>query len=504
MGGLKLAKFDIIIENGFIVDGKGNKGFYGDIGIIDDKIVKIGDLKGNEAERIIDATGKVVSPGFIDTHSHSSMLVFEDPFLTPKIRQGITTELIAQDGIGPAPVDDENLSLGPNVAYLVPHGNLRMVSMGLENRKPTDEEMKRMKENLAKGIDEGAFGMSTGLIYSPCMYAEIEEFIELGKVLHEKDALFVTHQRSEADYILESMEEILSIGKESGCKIHFSHFKVCGKNNWNKIPEVFAKLDKAKEEGIIVSFDQYPYVAGSTMMSIILPPWVHGGGTEKLLERLMDEELRKKMKEDIEKGIKGWDNFVEFAGLDGIFVTFVGSEKNKDIVGKNLIEIGKIRDRDPLDAIFDVIFEEKNMVGLVDFYGKEEHVKLIMNRPEHNVCTDGIMGEKPHPRLYGAFPRVLGKYTRDEKVFPIETAIYKMTGRPAEILGLKDRGILKEGLAADIVIFDFETIEDRGDYTNPKQYPIGIEYVMVNGKILIDEGNPKPRKAGKVLKRGKN
>lgn len=350
--------------------------------------------------------------------------------------------------------------------------------MGLENRKPTDEEMKRMKENLAKGIDEGAFGMSTGLIYSPCMYAEIEEFIELGKVLHEKDALFVTYQRSEADYILESMEEILSIGKESGCKIHFSRFKVCGKNNWNKIPEVFARLDKAKEEGIIVSFDQYPYVAGSTMMSIILPPWVHGGGTEKLLERLMDEGLRKKMKEDIEKGIKGWDNFVEFAGLDGIFVTFVGSEKNKDIVGKNIIEIGKIRDRDPL--------------------------KLIMNRPEHNVCTDGIMGEKPHPRLYGAFPRVLGKYTRDEKVFPIETAIYKMTGRPAEILGLKDRGILKEGLAADIVIFDFETIEDRGDYTNPKQYPIGIEYVMVNGKILIDEGNPKPRKAGKVLKRGKN
>ncbi len=299
------------------------------------------------------------------------------------------------------------------------------------------------------------------------------------------------------------MEEILSIGKESGCKIHFSHFKVCGKNNWNKIPEVFARLDKAKEEGIIVSFDQYPYVAGSTMMSIILPPWVHGGGTEKLLERLMDEGLRKKMKEDIEKGIKGWDNFVEFAGLDGIFVTFVGSEKNKDIVGKNIIEIGKIRDRDPLDAIL-MYFEEKNMVGLVDFYGKEEHVKLIMNRPEHNVCTDGIMGEKPHPRLYGAFPRVLGKYTRDEKVFPIETAIYKMTGRPAEILGLKDRGILKEGLAADIVIFDFETIEDRGDYTNPKQYPIGIEYVMVNGKILIDEGNPKPRKAGKVLKRGKN
>lgn len=523
----------ILIKNGTVIDGTGKERYRADVVIENDKIAEIGTAIEGEFDRVIDAEGKVVCPGFIDTHSHSSLLLFKDPYLSPKIRQGITTELVAQDGMGPAPVDDENLSswtkamkglegdykvdytwrsvadyletiekldLGPNIAYLAPHGNIRMVSMGLDNREPNDEELKLMKENLAKAIDEGAFGMSTGMIYPPCCYAKIDEFIELGKVLHEKGAIFITHQRSEADDILNSMDEILTIGRESGCKVHFSHFKVCGKKNWDKFPKVMEKLEKAKEEGMTVSFDQYPYVAGSTMMSVILPPWVHDGGTDKLLERLKDKELREKMKEDIRNGIPGWDNFVEFAGLEGIFVTFVGSSKNEDVVGKNLVEIGEMRGKDPLDAIFDVILEEENIVGLVDFYGTEEHVKLIMSRPEHNVCTDGIMGGKPHPRLYGAFPRILGKYVREEGTFSLETAIYKMTGKPAEVLGLYDRGYLKEGLAADIVIFDPETVKDTADYTNPMQYPIGIDYVLVNGKVLVDNGQPTPQKAGKVLR----
>ena len=527
----------ILIKNGILVDGTGKDRFKGDILVEGDKIVKIGEGLGENVEKIIDASGKIVSPGFIDTHSHSSMLLFKDPYLSPKIRQGITTELVAQDGMGPAPVNEETLSpwikamkglegeypvewtwrsvadyleriekldLGPNIAYLAPHGNIRMVSMGLDNRMPTDEEIKLMQENLAKAIDEGAFGMSTGMIYPPCCYSEKNEFIQLGKVLHQKDALFVTHQRSEADYILDSMEEILDIGMESGCKVHFSHFKVCGKNNWDKFPKVLDRLDRAKEDGMHVSFDQYPYVAGSTMMSVILPPWVHDGGTDKLLERLKDKDLREKMKEDIAKGIVGWDNFVDFAGLEGIFVTFVGSEKNQDVVGKSLVEVGQIKGKDPLDAIFDVILEEENIVGLVDFYGTEEHVKLIMSRPEQNVCTDGIMGGKPHPRLYGSFPRVLGKYVREENSFSLETAIYKMTGKSAEVLGLRDRGLLKEDLAADIVIFDPEKVIDKGDYTDPNQYPEGIDYVLVNGKILVEEGEPKPQKAGRVLRYKKN
>ena len=273
-----------------------------------------------------------------------------------------------------------------------------------------------------------------------------------------------------------------------------------GRKNWNNLPKMLEKLDKAKEEGIMVSFDQYPYIAGATMMSVILPPWVHDGGTDKLLERLRDKDLREKMKEDIKNGIYGWDNFVDSAGLDGIFVTFVKTEKNQYLVGKNLIEVGELTGKEPLDAIFDVILEEENIVGLVHFHGTEEIVKTIMSRPEQNVCTDGIIGGKPHPRLYGTFPRVLGKYVKDEGVISLETAIHKMTGKSAEVLGLKDRGLLKEGLAADIVIFDPESIEDKGTYINPNQFPVGIDYVLVNGKILINKGNPTPQKAGKVLK----
>mgnify|MGYP004704092907 CR=1 FL=1 len=357
-----------------------------------------------------------------------------------------------------------------------------------------------MNAELQKAFDEGAFGMSTGMIYPPCVYAGINEFIELGKVLKKNGGIFVTHQRSEADAILESMDEILTIGRESGCRVHFSHFKVCGKKNWALVPKVMAKLDEAKEGGMIVSFDQYPYVAGSTMMSVILPPWAHDGGTEKLIERLYDEDLRKKMKDDIWNGIPGWDNFVDFAGLEGIFITFVKHDEAQKYVGMSLVELGEDTGKEPLDAIFDLIRDEENIVGLVDFYGTEEHIKLIMSRPEHNVCTDGIIGSKPHPRLYGAFARVLGKYTREEKLFPIETAIRKMSGKSADMLGLTDRGYIKEGLAADILVIDPENVSDVGDYADPKRMAKGIDFSIVNGRILIDDGKATPQKAGKVLR----
>ncbi len=523
--------YDLLIKNGLIVDGTGEKPYRRNVAVEGD-LIRLVDGEP-EAKRVIDATDKYVTPGFIDTHSHSSIMLNVEPALLPKIFQGITTEVLAQDGMGPAPVNDETLApwkkamaglegkwefewnwktvqeyldhidtldLGPNCVYLAPHGNLRMVAMGLENRKPTAEEQKKMDEELQKAFDAGAFGMSTGMIYPPCVYADIDEFISLGKVLAKNGGIFVTHQRSEADAILPSMDEIMTIGRESGCRIHFSHFKCCGKKNWDKVPKVLEKLDQAKEEGLIVSFDQYPYVAGSTMMSVILPPWAHDGGTEKLLERLNDPALRQKMKDDIWNGIEGWDNFVDFAGLEGIFITFVKNPESEKYVGMNLVELGEATGKEPLDAIFDLIRDEENIVGLVDFYGTEEHVKLFMSRPEQNVCTDGIIGAQPHPRLYGAFARVLGKYTREEKLFPIETAIRKMTGKPADMLGLTDRGYIKDGLAADILVIDPQEVRDVGTYTEPKQYAKGIDYAMVNGKILIDNGQSTPQKAGRVLR----
>jgi N-acyl-D-amino-acid deacylase len=525
--------FDIIIKNGTVVDGTGAKAKRADVGIRDGKITDLDNLEKATAKTTIDASGKVVSPGFIDTHSHSDLCIFAEPYVAPKIRQGVTTELIGQDGLSVAPINDENLSswmkameslegqydvewtwrsagdylnlieeldLGPNIAYLAPHGNIRLIAMGLDDKQATADELKDMERILEQCIEEGAFGISTGMIYPPCYYAKTDEFIALGKILSKRDAIFVTHQRSESDNLLNSMDEILTIGRQSNCRIHFSHFKVAGKKNWAKLPEAMKKLDEAQSQGIVTSFDQYPYIAGSTMMGAILPPWAHKGGNDKLLERLQDPELRKKMKQEMSSAPSDWENFIDFAGLDGIYVTFVKTEKNQELVGKNLLEIGQLRGKDPYEAIFDLLLEEENAVGMVNFYGNEEHVKEIMKRKEHNVCTDGIMATKPHPRLYGTFPRILGRYVREEKVLDIETAIHKMTGKPAEVLGLKDRGILKPGYAADIVVFDPEKIIDTADYTEPVRFPLGIDYVLVNGKILVNDGRPQPQKAGRVLR----
>lgn len=376
-----------------------------------------------------------------------------------------------------------------------------MEAMGLDNRQPTAEELQKMRDITRREMEAGAWGISTGLIYMPCAYSKKEELIEICKVAAEYDGAFVIHQRSEADDIVESMQEVLDIGRASGIKVHFSHMKICGKKNRDKFAAVLGFLDQAKAEGIRVSFDQYPYVAGSTMLGVILPPWVHDGGTDKLLTRLADADLRRKMIYDIEHGIPGWDNFVEFAGLDQIFVTSVKTRANEDLIGKSLIEIGQIRGKDPYQATFDLLLQEENAVGMVDFYGLEEHVVGFMQRPEHNVCTDGLLGGKPHPRVYGSFPRVLGKYVREEKALTLEAAIRKMTGKPAEVFGFESRGTIKEKNYADIVVFDPLKIADKGDYVEPAQYPSGIQYVFINGQLVLAKGKHTGAQAGRVLRR---
>ncbi|HHY29595.1 MAG TPA: D-aminoacylase, partial [Syntrophaceticus sp.] len=392
----------ILIKNGMIIDGSGAPAYHGDLLIEGDNVAQIGTVNPQtQPEQIIDAAGLVVAPGFIDTHSHSDLNILLDPYVEPKVRQGITTEVLGQDGISMAPLpleyvaswrknlagldgDSDQLDwdwkdtagyfellekskVGPNVAYLVPHGNIRMAAMGLDNRKATSSELDKMGEITRQAMEAGAAGLSTGLIYMPCAYADTEEVIELCNVVREYDRVFVVHQRSEADTILDSMNEIIRVGRESGVKVHFSHFKICGIKNWGKIEKVVELLEKAKDDGIRVTFDQYPYVAGSTMLGVILPPWVHDGGTEKVLERLKDPELRKRMVEDIKSGMPGWDNFIDFAGLDGIFVTSVKTEKNKDCIGKNLSEIGELRGKDPFEATFDLLLEEDNAIGMYDY-----------------------------------------------------------------------------------------------------------------------------------------
>ncbi len=371
-----------LIENGWIVDGSGQPRFAACVAVEDDLIAELGAVQNTgNFDRVIDARGMIVAPGFIDTHSHSDLEVMVNPYVEAKVRQGVTTELLGQDGISMAPLpkkyispwrknlagldgDNDDLGwdyettdgylraleangVGLNESYLVPHGNIRMEAMGLDNRKPSPEELARMRDITRREMEVGAFGLSTGLIYMPCAYAETSELIELCKVVAEFDGAFVVHQRSEADTILASMEEVIRIGRESGVKIHFSHFKVCGRKNWPLIDQVVALLESATAEGIRTSFDQYPYVAGSTMLGVILPPWAHDGGTDQLLQRLRSPELRQRMIDDIERGIPGWDSFVDFAGFDQIFVTSVKTGENQDLVGKSLQEIGEILPRGP-------------------------------------------------------------------------------------------------------------------------------------------------------------
>ena len=527
----------LLLKGGRVVDGTGKAAFEADVLVRDGKIAAVGrGLFG--ADREIDVTGLVVAPGFIDTHSHSDLDVLLRPQVLPKIMQGITTELLGQDGVSLAPLPtrfispwrknlagldgdsdeidwtfettDNYLKMieaahpGLNEMYLVPHGNIRMEAMGLDNRLPTEEELEAMRRITRREMEAGAMGLSTGLIYIPCAYGESRELIEMCKVVAEYDGVFVIHQRSEADTILDSMSEVIEIGRQSGVKVHWSHFKVCGKQNWDKIDAVLALLDEAKAEGITVSFDQYPYVAGSTMMGAILPPWVHDGGTDKAVARLADPELRKKMVSDMENGIPGWDNFVDFAGFENIYVTSVKTEENADAVGLSIVELAKKRGTDPYTAAFDLLLQEENAVGMVDFYGTEEHVRRFMRRPEMNVCTDGLLCPgKPHPRLYGSFARVLGRYARKEGVLTLEEAVRKMTGKAAQVLSLKDRGLIREGMHADITVFDAATILDKGTFTDPIQFPDGIAYVIVNGEVAVDHGAHTGALNGRVIRRGR-
>ena len=525
-----------LIKKANIVDGSGAAAFVGDILVDNQKIVAIErNIEDNNAA-IIEADGLTATPGFIDTHSHSDLAAILTPKLSAKIRQGITTELLGQDGIAPAPLPEKFISswrknlagldgdsdtidwnyrdtsgylklldkahAATNLAYLVPHGNVRMEAMGLDDRVATPEELDKMKNIVRREMEAGAYGLSTGLIYIPCAYALTEELVELCKVVAEFKGAFVVHQRSEADDIVNSTNEIIHIAEQSGANLHVSHIKVCGKNNWPNIDTMLSLLEAASERGVQVSFDQYPYVAGSTMLGVILPPWAHAGGTDKLIERLADPEMRRAIERDIDKGIPGWDNFVDFAGLDQIFVTSVLTEKNQACVGMNLVQLGEFFAREPLDATMQLLMEENNAVGMVDFYGNEEHVIKFLTHRFQNVCTDGLMSPgKPHPRVYGAFPRVLGKYVREERALTLEQAVRKMTGRQADVFGLVNRGYLRPGCFADIALFDAELIGDNGTYIAPEQFPSGIKYVFVNGAIAVDNDNETAVGAGMVLRR---
>jgi N-acyl-D-amino-acid deacylase len=531
-------EFDLLIRNGRIVDGAGNPYYTADIGISGGKIARIRkNMDPASAGRVIDASGSVVCPGFFDTHSHDDVYLLVSPQCEDKVLQGVTTDVIGNCGHTPVPLTEEHraeitealkvmsgqrvsavdldvktfadylrklegLDPGINVVPLVGHSTVRTAVMGMANRAPSDAELNRMKSLVAGAMEDGAFGLSTGLIYAPGNYARTEEIIELTKVAAGFNGMYATHMRSEGDQEFAAIAEAIRIGEEAGVPVHIAHHKVVGKSNWGNSVKTLGMMAEARARGVEVTCDQYPYRAGSTYLAAVLPPAVLAGGPEVSLRKMKDASFRAEVVQMIEKGDQtGWENLIRGAGFDGLMISV---SKHEKYVGKTVADIAKMENKNPYDVIFDLVAEESIGVIVILFMMGEEDVVRIMRNPWTMIGSDGIPGfgvNKVHPRMSGTFPRVLGKYVREDGVLTLEDAIRKMTSLSAQTFGVQNKGLLKEGFDADIVVFDPATIIDTATYEEPNQGPKGIHYVLVNGEVAADHGKITGATSGKVLRR---
>ena len=535
------AIFDLAILGGTVVDGTGAPGRKADVAIQGDRIARIGRVKKGEAVRDFSAVGAVVAPGFIDTHSHSDLMALVEPALLPKLMQGVTTELLGQDGIGAAPIRKEDVPswrqylsglngdppvswdweslgqyaerlsarpTGPNLALLVPQGNIRMVVLGQGNVPADIFQLQAMEEEVRRAMEEGAVGISLGMIYMPCTFSRRDELIRLFHRCGLLGGFLAVHIRSGGDRLLESVEEVVTMAKEAEIPLHISHFKAAGKRNWHKMEAALEAVDRAHREGLDITFDIYPYTAGSTMFMAILPPWAMEGGVPKALERLRVPDLRAKIRDQFvnppppDPDGPSWENYVNNVGWENIIISSVEGKKNQGWVGRSVAHIAGEEGKDPGETAFDILLEENGRVGMILFSMDEEKMAMGLRHPLGTICTDGLLGGRPHPRVYGTFPRVLGRYVRERKDMPLEEAIRKMTSLPARRLGLKDRGVLAEGKAADIVVFNPAAIVDQATYEDPRQYPLGIRQVIVNGVLTAEGGQHTGKLGGRVLRRG--
>ena len=528
--------FDILITGGHVIDGTGNPWYAADIGIRNGRIAAIGKLAGHvSATRTIDAQGLAVTPGFIDMLGQSETTLLVDPRAESKIRQGITSEITGEGG-SIAPQNEKTLpdleeSLAPfhltvdwrtldqyfarlqrqgaaiNLATYVGAAQVRMAVIGADDRAPSAAELEQMKQLVAQAMEQGAMGVSTALVYSPAIYAKTDELIELAKVASSYGGVYASHMRNEGTQIFSALDEAFQIGREARIPVQIFHLKVAGKPMWGKMGEVVAKIDQARAAGIDVTADMYPYNAGATSLGACLPPWAQAGGTEKTLERLHDPVQRQKMRADMTKP-QTWQNFYyDSGGAENILIVFVANEKLKSLQGKRLSEAAKMRGQDPLDALFDILVEDRLQTGAIYFLMQEADVRAAIPQPwvsfgldSPAVRTDGILGSFPsHPRGYGTFARLLGRYVRDEHLLPLEQMIRKMTSLPAQSMRIEDRGVLKPGMWADVTIFDPATIHDVATYENPNRYAEGVRYVIVNGQLVLDAGQMTAALPGRVI-----
>ena len=545
--------FDLVLKNGKIVDGTGNPWYMADIGIQGEKIARIGVIPVDEAASVIDAKGLVISPGFIDSHSHADfVLPLKDHMevLGCFLKQGITTLVVGNCGFSPAPIKAKNLEflkdyagfllagdigwnwttmkgyleqlersgVGYNVVPLVSHGAVRIAVMGFDAGPPNDAQIKEMQDLVAQSMENGAFGLSAGLIYAPGMFASTDELVELTKPLIPYHGVFTCHVRGSSETGLEATKEIIEIGRINGIPVEHSHIEAFGGKNWKHIDEQIVLHESARKEGVDILFDVIPYVAANTTLLACFPPYAFEGGMEHFMARLKDSKQRERIRYDVENMASEWPtwlpgrwphNLVRATGWKNIWLIWVPGEKNAHYVGKSMIEIGKLQNKEPFDAAVDILIDE-NGAAMALYFGVsgdldgDEGLKKFLVHPNGAINTDAIVTGSgvPHPAAFGAFPRVLGQYVREQRLLPLEEAIRKMTSLTAQRFGIHNRGLIKEGMQADITIFDEEEVYDNATYTESNRGPSGIEYVLINGRPALEKGvMNKDLKAGKVLRR---
>lgn len=528
--------FDLVITNGHIVDGTGSPWYSGDVGIREGRIATIGNLADAPRKRTIDAAGKVVAPGFIDMLGQSELTILVDPRLPSKIFQGITTEITGEGG-SIAPLNDaiiqsdfagyehyhinpdwrtfrqyfarlEKQGIGINIASYVGATQVRRMVLGDDDVQPTPRQLEQMQSLVRDAMKDGAVGVSSALEYAPAPYAKTDELIALASEAGKFGGIYATHMRNESDTVLESIDEALRIGREAHVPVEIWHIKVAGKNNWGRMPQVVAKIDAARAAGADVTADTYAYTAWFNDFSAFIPPWAHDGGTAKLLDRLKDPATRARIRKDMLTPSTSWDNeWQEVPGPQAILIGVVQNPNLLPLRGKRLSEIANLWHKDPIDALLDFLIQDP-YADVAVFGMSEPDVKLALEQPWVSIDNDssgtspeGILGqEHPHPRAYGTFPRILRKYVREEKALSLPDAIRKFSALPAQRMRLTDRGVLKSGMRADVVVFDPATIHDVATYDNPNQLSVGMQYVLVNGTPVIDDGKMTGALPGKVLR----
>lgn len=530
--------WSLLIRDGMLIDGTGAPGRAADVAVDGDRIAAVGPRLAGEARRVLDASGRVVAPGFIDIHSHSDLFYFGCPSAESKIRQGVTTEVVGMCSFSPAPVHPERRdavrtwaggigasldlrwqtfaeyldalrALRPsiNVVQFVGHGALRLATIGAENRPASRDDLQAMERLLAEALDAGAFGFSTGLVYPPSAYGSTDELVALARSMAARRGLYFSHVRGESRTLEESILEAIRIGEEGGVGVQIAHVKAAGRENWAKIDAVLAAIDAARQRGVDVAGDVYPYHAGSTKMDNLLPAWVHDGGIARLLERLGDPAARRRIVEECLVGGERWGTLS--LGSIGFDEVLIATCNDRELEGLSLAALARKTGRPPAEALMDLLLRQRATVSMVAFSQSPDNVGRVLAHPAIMVGSDslGLAGGpgphagKPHPRMYGTFPRVLGVHVREQKLLPLETAVHKMTGMCAARLGIPDRGVVRPGAAADLTVFDPATVKDEATYADPHRYPTGIPFVIVNGAVVVDDGRFVAQGTGRVLTR---